>query len=183
MMLRTLFFSLLFLFYGLQCTAQEVSIDRDSLLRDVQILSSDALEGRLTGEVGNLMAQVYIKHRFEKLGIAKFGDTYFQYFDHVNPRSGLEFKDAANIIGYINGTAGRDDYLIIMAHYDHLGVRDGQIYNGADDNASGVGGLLAAAEWFSKNRPESNIIFAAWDAEEQGLAGARHFVDNPLVPL
>lgn len=162
--------------------AQDVQIDRDKLLRDVQILSSDALEGRETGTVGNLMAQVFIEHRFEELGLKKFGESYRHLFDHTNRRNET-FMEAVNLIGYIAGSKYPDRFIVMTAHYDHLGLRNGEIYNGADDNASGTGGLMAAAEWFSENQPENSIMFIAFDAEEQGLGGARYFLNNPFLPL
>ena len=68
--------------------------------------------------------------------------------------------------------------IIITAHYDHIGIKDGKIYNGADDNASGISGLLAIARYFKAKRPKHTLIFVAFDAEEKGLRGAKHFVNN-----
>jgi Zn-dependent M28 family amino/carboxypeptidase len=73
-------------------------------------------------------------------------------------------------------------FIVVSAHYDHLGVRDGKIYNGADDNASGVAALLALAEHFARRPPEHSIIFVAFDAEEMGSPGAKAFVERPPVP-
>jgi Zn-dependent M28 family amino/carboxypeptidase len=182
-MKRLLLYTLTFFVLSSAACAQDVSIDRDEILRDVRILASDALEGRKTGTVGNRMAQVFIEDRFSELGLKKFAQCYRHYFDHTNPRTGEEFTDAVNLIGYIEGESNPDQYLVVTAHYDHLGVQNGQIYNGADDNASGTGGMMAAARWFTRHPPENSIIFIAFDAEEQGLGGARHFVENPVVPL
>ena len=82
-----------------------------------------------------------------------------------------------------DGVDGNNRYIAVMAHYDHLGVRDGEIYNGADDNASGVGGLLALARYFSEHPPRHHILFMALDAEEQGLGGAVYYTENPAIPL
>jgi Zn-dependent M28 family amino/carboxypeptidase len=71
----------------------------------------------------------------------------------------------------------------VTAHYDHLGVRGGRTYPGADDNASGVAGLLAAASWFARHRPRRSILFVAFDGEELGLQGAKHFVAHPPIDL
>lgn len=158
-------------------------LDREELLSDLQFLSSDHLEGRKTGEHGNRMAQVFIEDRFQSLEITMIGDSYRHPFDHTNQRTGEVFTDAVNLIGVIEGNQHTDRYIVITAHYDHLGVIDGEIHNGADDNASGTGGLLAAAKYFSENRPENNLLFIAFDAEEQGLGGARYFVENPAIPL
>lgn len=176
-------YPLLILAFTASACAQEVHVDRDQLLRDVKILASDALEGRKTTTVGNRMAQIFIEDRFENLGLQQFGGSYRQKFDHTNNRTQEEFTDAVNLIGYIEGSKNPNQYLVITAHYDHLGIQNGEIYNGADDNASGTGGLMAAASWFTENRPENSIIFIAFDAEEQGLGGAYHFVENPAVPL
>lgn len=173
----------LFLMMTVSACAQDVRVDRDRLLRDVQVLASDALEGRKTGTVGNKMAQVFIEERYKELGLKRLGDSYYHMFHHTNPGTDEQFTDAANLIGYIEGSQNPEQYLVVTAHYDHLGIQDGKIYNGADDNASGTGGLLAAASWFIENRPMNSMIFIAFDAEEQGLAGAHHFVENPVVPL
>ncbi|TVR28000.1 MAG: M28 family peptidase [Balneolaceae bacterium] len=164
-------------------TAPYDVVDRNQLLDDLQYLSSDELEGRKTGTEGSRMAQEYIIERFNTLGLGMFGESYKHLFDHTNQRTGEEFIDAVNLIAYIEGSDQPERYIVVTAHYDHLGVRDGQIYNGADDNASGTGGLMAAARYFTDNQPQNSIIFIAFDAEEQGLGGAWHFVENPVVSL
>lgn len=160
--------------------------DREQLLQDIEWLSSDEREGRKTGTEGNRMAQDYIDERFRELNLETFGGGYRHPFDHTPPPSEQnepEATEAVNLIGFVEGTGNPERFIVITAHYDHLGIEDGEIYNGADDNASGTGGLLAAAAWFSANPPENSMMFIAFDAEEQGLAGARHFTDNPVVPL
>lgn len=174
---------ILVLFISSTACAQDVQVDRDELLRDVRILSSNALEGRKTGTVGNKMAQVFIADRFSELGLEVLGESYRHYFDYKYNSTGEEFTNAVNLIGAIEGRTNPDQYLVLTAHYDHLGIQNGEIYNGADDNASGIGGLMAAAKWFSQNPPENSILFIASDAEEQGLAGARYFVENPPVQI
>lgn len=164
-------------------TAPYDVVDRQQLLTDLEYLASDELEGRFPGTEGSEMARDYIEDRFSSLGLNMFGDSYRHLFDFTNPRTEEEFTDAVNLIGYVEGTEHPDRYIVVTAHYDHLGVQDGEIYNGADDNASGTGGLMAAARYFTDNAPENSIIFIAFDAEEQGLSGARHFVGNPVIPL
>ena len=73
-----------------------------------------------------------------------------------------------------------DSVIVISAHYDHLGVRDSLIFNGADDNASGTSGLLAMADYFTREKPNHTLVFAAFDAEEGGLNGARAFVQDSV---
>ena len=166
-----------------QQTTNEIKIDREQLMRDVQILSDDYFEGRKTDSRGGFLGQGYVIGRFSSIGLSRFSETFTQPFEALNQRSGEEFKYAANVLGYVEGTENPDQYIVVTSHFDHLGVRNGEIYNGADDNASGVGGMLAAADWFVKNPPKNTIIFLSFDAEEQGLSGARYFIDNPVVPL
>lgn len=158
-------------------------VDEVQLISDLKFLSADELEGRLTGSAGNRIAREFIEQRFDSLNLSTFGNSYQHLFNHVNPRSGDEFIDAVNLIGYAEGTVNPERYIVVTAHYDHLGMSDEEIYNGADDNASGTAALLAAARFFSQNQPQNSIVFLALDAEEQGLGGARWFVENPVMPL
>ena len=89
---------------------------------------------------------------------------------------------AANVIGLVPGRERQRKLLVITAHHDHLGIRDGVLYPGADDNASGVAVLLAAARHFVRNPPRHPMMFAALDAEEIGLRGARALIDSPVLP-
>jgi len=93
-----------------------------------------------------------------------------------------------NIIGVLPSLYYTDKYIIISAHYDHLGILGGKIYNGADDNASGVTALLTIAQWFSQMRynregPRINIVFALFDAKESSLAGSEYFAKNLKIPV
>ncbi|MCX7642847.1 MAG: M28 family peptidase [Armatimonadetes bacterium] len=102
-----------------------------------------------------------------------------------------ERLDDANVVGLIEGSDPqlKNEFVVIGAHYDHIGtsIRGGQkqIFNGADDNASGTSGLLELAQYFAANREriKRSLLFIAFGAEEIGLIGSRHFVDNPIVPL
>lgn len=84
---------------------------------------------------------------------------------------------SGNVLGKIEGK-NKDEIIVIGAHYDHLGIYDGYVYNGADDNASGTVGVMALAKAFTQSgiQPEKTLIFAAWTAEERGLHGSTHFV-------
>lgn len=98
---------------------------------------------------------------------------------------------AQNVVGLINGTdpVVKEQYILLSAHFDHVGVKKGtpagqdSVYNGTRDNAIGAAAILAAAEYFSANPPRRSIIIAAWNGEEKGLLGSKHFVENPLFPL
>ena len=151
------------------------------LIKDVEVLSSDAYEGRKTGTKGAEMARAYIVNRFTKLGLKSHPQNvnYAQEFT-FNSKSGSKVN-GTNIIGYIPGKD--NNVIVVSAHYDHLGIVKNTIYNGADDNASGTAALLKIASYFAKNKPNNTIIFAAFDAEEMGLQGSKAFVANPPVPI
>lgn len=160
-------------------SAQKSVLNEQQLLEDVRVLAADSMEGRLSGSAGNKMAQEYIEKRFKQIGLKFFGDSYKHHFRLEN--RGVLVEKATNLIGYIPGKS--DKVIVVTAHYDHVGVRNGETFNGADDNASGVGGLLAAATYFKKHKPHHTFIFAALDGEELGLKGAEAFLDEPPVPL
>lgn len=152
----------------------------DNALRDVRTLSADAMQGRAAGTPGSAMARAYIVKRMEEAGISPVGGGIEHPFDFQH--GGAAHK-GVNLIGQIKSSGGGDRVLVLMAHYDHLGVRNGQIYNGADDNASGVAAVLASAESFARSKPRNTVIFAILDAEEMGLSGAKALVADPPVPL
>ena len=145
--------------------------DARQLLRDLQVLSADDMEGRQTGTRGNAMARDYAVRRFKESGILPLRESY------LHP-----FPQGINVAGYIKGRVSPERYLVVSAHYDHVGMQFGRIFNGADDNASGVAALFALGTYFQKHRPDTSILFAAFDAEEAGLAGSREFLRNPPVP-
>jgi hypothetical protein len=169
-------------------------IDSAQVLGDVRALASPAMQGRKVGTPGGKMAREYILSRFRELRLdPAFGSTFEQPFRFV-PFRGIQFWrssfwqskqpiDGVNVAGIVRGTSDPGRFLVVSAHYDHLGIRDGKLYPGADDNASGVAAMLAAARWFTANPPKHSILFVAFDGEEKGLKGAKAFVDNPPVPL
>lgn len=92
-----------------------------------------------------------------------------------------EVVKARNVLGYIEGQK-KDEFIVVGGHYDHLGMSDGIIYNGADDNASGTVGVITIAKAFKATgkKPEKSVIFAAWTGEEKGLFGSRYFVQEAM---
>ncbi|MEM1096109.1 MAG: M28 family peptidase [Bacteroidota bacterium] len=156
--------------------------DAIQLLADVKLLADDAWTGRRAGTEGNAKARAFLLERYADLGLTPFGDSYAMPFTFT-PRRGGDDIEGINVVGYVEGTATPDTFIVITAHFDHLGERDGQIYNGADDNASGTAALLAMASYFAANPPAHSLVFAALDAEEMGLQGARYFVANPPMAL
>ncbi|MCA1614244.1 MAG: M20/M25/M40 family metallo-hydrolase, partial [Acidobacteria bacterium] len=158
------------------------AIDAEELLADVRALSSDEMEGRGAGTPGGERARAYVVERFKGAGLKPFGASYLQPFKFTPPREKAE-REGANVVGYVRGSARPERFMVVTAHYDHLGVRGGQIYNGADDNASGVACLLALARHFTRRPPRHSIIFVAVDNEEGGGGGAKKFVAEPPVSL
>ncbi len=157
-------------------------IAQDELLGSLSVLAHDSMEGRRTGTEGNERARGYLLDRFDGLGLASVAGQRTQPFSFVSRRNQQEYE-GLNIMGRVEGTTHPDRYVVITAHYDHLGMQDDEIFNGADDNASGTAALLVLSEYFLENRPANTLIFVALDAEEMGLQGARAFVADPPVPL
>lgn len=158
-------------------------VDDAQVLEDLRILAADDMEGRETGTDGNARARAYIIERLEALGVEPVGDSYEHAFTFTSRGDGGAEMTGVNILARIPGTLGGEHTMVVTAHYDHEGMRGGQIWNGADDNASGVAGALAIAEAFSRTTPDHDVIIAIVDAEEKGLQGARAFVADPPVPL
>jgi len=159
-------------------------IDAPQLLRDLQTLSADDMQGRQVGTPGGEKARAFVVERFKASGLAPFGATYESPFAFTAGRGAQQAeRKGVNVIGRIEGTRSRDRYIVISAHYDHIGVRNGEVANGADDNASGTAALFALAKYFTAHRPANSLIFAAFDGEESGLRGARAFVAAPPVDI
>ena len=164
--------------------APPAAVVSEQLLADVRILSADDMEGRDTGAPGGERARAYIVSRLEAMGIAAPPMGRLQPFEATGrTREGPKTFHGTNILGLIPGTRVSDRYIVISAHYDHVGVNGGQIYNGADDNASGVATMLEIAALLKANPPEHSVVIVAFDGEERGLIGAKHFVQAPPVPL
>lgn len=178
------------------------TINKENAEAYIGFLASDELEGREAGFQGGRIAAEYIVSNLKTMGIAPLNESYYQPFEaynkerqkrgrfQVHPDSIAQLKQGVhqklsmrNILGKIEGK-NPNEYVIIGAHYDHLGfdpMLDGdQIYNGADDNASGVSAVLQVAKAFlaSGEQPERTVIFAFWDGEEKGLLGSEYFVQN-----
>lgn len=164
-------------------TAQppEVAIDSATLMRDIGVLAHDSMEGRGAGTPGSARARAFIERELARRGVEPLNGSYLHPFT-FNRRGDSAETEGVNVIGIVRGTTSPDRYIVISAHYDHLGVRNGEIYNGADDNASGTAALLALARSFAEHPARHSLIFAAFDAEEHGLRGARAFVADLPVP-
>lgn len=158
-------------------------LDSGGLLADLKVLSDDNMQGRRTGTAGAVKARAFIVGRFKASGIAPFGGSYESSFTLSNRRGGSGEEQGVNVIGHIDGKRQPNRYIVVSAHYDHLGTRNGVPFNGADDNASGTAALFAIAKYFTVHPPQNSLIFAAFDAEELGLQGSRIFVKKPPVDI
>ncbi len=164
--------------------APQPSAMHAQLLEDVRILAADDMQGRDTGAEGGAKARAYVVSRLEALGVAAPAMGREQPWEmQGRTREGPKTFNGVNVLGVIPGTRVTDRYIVVTAHYDHVGVSEGQVYNGADDNASGVATMLALAADLKRQAPEHSVIIVALDGEERGLLGAKHFVEAPPVPL
>lgn len=171
-------------------------VNEKKLSKHVYYLASDKMRGRATGSDEVEKAARYIEKHFKKYKLTPKGEQgYRQQFEAKVTRVKVQdsIRKADNIIGFLNNNSSKT--IVIGAHYDHLGLgteggsRDttgiGEVHNGADDNASGVAGLLELARHYTSNNivEPFNILFIAFGAEELGLLGSKYFVENPTVPL
>jgi hypothetical protein len=162
------------------------SIRADDLTRQVGILADPAMEGREAGSPGGRAAGDYLVKQYARLHLHGAGDDggFFQSFD----------PNYRNILAILPGSDAklRDQVIVVGAHYDHIGYggrlslgTPGYIHPGADDNASGSSAVLELAKAFVMltPAPKRSILFVAWDAEEQGLLGSKHWTAHPTIPL
>jgi len=157
------------------------------------VYASDEFEGRNTGEPGQKKAVAYLKNFYVNEGIESpiGGDDYFQEVPaewlNKNLRGG-GLKDSENVLAFIKGTEKPDEIVVISAHLDHEGIKDGEIYNGADDDGSGTVAILEIAQAFqaaAKNGkgPKRSVLFLHVTGEEKGLLGSKYYTENPIFPL
>lgn len=156
-------------------------IDSTQVRKHLYTLASDEMQGRRAGTIGIELAAQYIENEFKRLGLSTYDtlSSFRQTFTFKNRQTQEEII-SSNLIGVLEGKSKKEELVIISAHYDHLGIRAkagvaDSIYNGANDDASGVTGILTLAEYFKKVGNERTLVFAAFTAEEMGLVGSRHF--------
>ena len=178
------------------CAEKPVTIDIDAtdLIDNVKLLSHDSLSGRKFTEQGNVKARKYIKEKFQSIGLNPLYDDFVQEFTVTlrgrqrqsvfpieKPLDDLSnVKDTTvvggNVVGTISGYTNRA--IVITAHYDHLGIKKGYVFNGADDNASGVSALFTIAKHFKNKPTKHTLVFAAVDAQEAGSLGAQDLINT-----
>jgi len=180
---------------GCNTEPKVITINSQKLLENAQILSHDSMEGRGFSKPGSVKAQKFIEKKFREAGLLKYqNENYIIPFNYTfkskkrhdvfpvkNPESNYSnVKDTnasgANIIGFLKGQTNKT--IVITAHYDHLGIINNKIYNGADDNASGVSALFTIANYFKNKPTKHNLLFAAVDGEEIGSIGTEVFLKN-----
>ncbi|WP_031425747.1 M28 family metallopeptidase [Flavimarina sp. Hel_I_48] len=152
--------------------------------------ASDEFEGRETGEPGQKKAVNYIRDFYKEHDIPSAMDsTYFQTVPATFFKEGSGIKDSENVAAFIKGSTKPNEYVVISAHLDHVGVNDdGQINNGADDDGSGTVAVMEIAEAFQEAvkqgyRPQRSILFLHVTGEEKGLVGSRYYVEHPIFSL
>jgi len=146
------------------------------LVNDLKDLSDPALGGRKRGSAGNETARAMIEQRFTSLGLAFFGSGFRQSF--TSPHG-----SGTNVVGYLPGSRLPDHYLLLTAHFDHIGSRNGQVVCGTDDNASGTAAVMQLASYLKDHAPERSVVFCLFDGEEDGLLGSEAFASAPPAPL
>lgn len=172
-------------------------IATERLYRHIEILSSDSMKGRGTGTAEELLAADYISKQFASMKLSPMGEnnTWFQEFDFQVSSHGAKGRSgkARNVVAYLDNGAERT--IVIGGHYDHLGLGDdggsldahsqGQIHNGADDNASGTAGVLELAALYTGNSEKEafNFLFICFSGEELGLFGSNYFCEHPTIDL
>ena len=168
------------------------SVPVDSVRAWMFGLAGDAMRGRANGSPEMRKAADYIAMRFQNAGLVPVPGTdgFYQSFSFTLRNGDREIHEQ-NVIGFLEGADPvlKEECVVVSAHYDHIGVgtpvAGDSIYNGADDNASGVCAVLGVAQLLAASpmRPARSILFVAWAGEEMGLQGSRYYVKYPLWPL
>lgn len=168
------------------------SITASDLKKHLTIIASDEMEGRETGSEGQKKAGRYMIAEYQKMGVShpKSMENYYQKVpkEALNGRGG-SLPDSENILAFIEGKEKPEEIIVISAHYDHVGIdKNGEIYNGADDDGSGTVALMEIAEAFQKAKkngksPKRSILILHVTGEEHGLLGSKYYSENPVFPL
>lgn len=164
------------------------TITVDELKEQLYYYASDEMEGRMTGSPGQKKAVEYLQGLYEKMDIpgGNLDATYLQ----TVPGSYFRKPDLSseNVLAFIKGSELPDEVLVLSAHLDHVGMEDGVVFNGADDDGSGTIALIEIAEAFKAAvkdgyTPKRSILFLHVTGEEIGLYGSKYYTDNPVYPL
>ena len=157
-------------------TAAPRILDSAAIISNLEYLSAAATEGRKPGTTGHQLALSMVVNEMRKTGVDSLGNSIVQQF---NGKIVNGTNAGTNVIGLLRGTGNSDKYIVVTAHYDHLGkTSTGEIFHGADDNSSGTAALLAMADYFRNHPVGYSLLFVALDREESGLEGAHAFVQQ-----
>jgi len=163
------------------------SITAKELKENLYVYASDYFQGRETGTLGQRRAVDFLQNFYSTQGIeeAKGTDNYTQPMK-LNIK-GVEVE-TENVAAIIKGSKFPEEYIVISSHLDHIGIKNGEINNGADDDGSGTVALLEIAEAFKMaadvgQGPKRSLIFLHVTGEEKGLLGSSYYANNPLYPL
>jgi Zn-dependent M28 family amino/carboxypeptidase len=168
------------------------TITKESLKTNLYIVASNEMEGRETGSKGQKKAGDYLISQYKKAGIAfpKGASDYYQRIpaSFLNAKRNENLPDSENIWAFIEGSEKPEEVLVISAHYDHIGIKNGEIHYGADDDGSGTVAVLEIAKAFQKAKkeghgPKRSVLFLHVTGEEHGLHGSRYYSENPLFPI
>lgn len=168
------------------------TITAESLQTNLTVIASDEMQGRDTGSEGQKKAGRYMIDFYKKHGVSfpKGATDYYQPIPaaFLNAKRNENLPDSENIWAFIEGSEKPDEIVVVSAHYDHVGIKKGEIYNGADDDGSGTVAIMEIAAAFQKaknegNGPKRSILILHVTGEEHGLHGSRFYSENPLFPL
>jgi Zn-dependent M28 family amino/carboxypeptidase len=161
------------------------------LKTQLYIVASDEMEGRDTGSEGQKKAGRYLIEQYQKMGIShpKSMTSFYQTIpsESMKSRRG-NLPESENILAFIEGSEKPEEVLVISAHYDHVGMKNGEIYNGADDDGSGTVAVLEIAKAFQKAKkaghgPKRSVLFLHVTGEEHGLLGSKYYAEHPIFPM
>ena len=165
-------------------------IQKDDLSGYLKQLASDKFQGRETGEYGQKVAAAYIASNFKSIGLKPLiHDTSFlQSYLIDSLVNKVDYKYGENVIACIEGSDKKDEVVVFSAHYDHLGIKEGLIYYGADDDGSGTASIIELAKVFQQAKkeghgPRRTLLFIAFSGEEEGLLGSDYYIHNPVFSL
>lgn len=168
------------------------SITPQELKKHLYIVAADSMEGRNTGTPGQKKAGKYLISQYEANGISfpKGAEGWYQKVpsEFMSKAFSPKLNDSENIWAFIEGTEKPEEILVISAHYDHVGMKNGEVFNGADDDGSGTVALLEIAQAFMEAKkegygPKRSILFLHVTGEEHGLHGSRYYSEHPLFPI
>lgn len=167
------------------------TITSADLKKHLYIYAGDEMRGRMTGSDGQKMAAEYLRNFYMDHNIPApiEANNYYQNIPASYFKRMTEPNSSENVVAFIKGSEKPDEIIVLSAHLDHVGVdKDGNVFNGADDDGSGTVSMLEMAEAFQQavedgNGPKRSILFLHVTGEEIGLYGSRYYTENPIFPL